>query len=122
MTISRNIAAAIAIGTLIGSLAPADAGLLGDVVKAVGSKVADKVQSNNRPAQAQPQQQKPQQQAQAPKSQYEWLGNKPYVECIKNAELFSGWNGATKSFTGAEKAKRYDQGRRECNMKYYGHQ
>lgn len=113
-------AAAIALGAIIGSLAPANAGILGDVVKAVGSKVADKVQNNNRPAQAQ--QQQPQQQAQAPKSQYEWLGNKPYVECINRAELFSGWNGATKSFTGAEKARRYDQGRRECNMKYYGHQ
>jgi hypothetical protein len=54
--------------------------------------------------------------------QWDWLGNKPYVDCLKVANMFSGWDGGYRTYTGAEKEARYDRGRRQCNMKHYGHQ
>lgn len=52
---------------------------------------------------------------------WSWLGNKPYIDCINQANFFAGWGGIGKTYTGAEKAARYDIARRKCNRKYYGH-
>jgi len=55
--------------------------------------------------------------------QWDWLGNKPYVDCLKLMDSMSrggGIWGPTR--TPAQQAAGYDRGRRQCNQKYYGHQ
>lgn len=55
--------------------------------------------------------------------QWDWLGNKPYVDCLKLMDSMSRGGGIWgPSRTGAQQAASYDKGRRMCNQKYYGHE
>ena len=61
--------------------------------------------------------------APASATDWSWLGNKPYVDCLKLMQSMSHGGGIWGSVkTGAQQAQGYDNGRRQCNMKYYGHQ
>jgi hypothetical protein len=50
----------------------------------------------------------------------DWLANKPYVECVKNARLLADVTSIVKGPVYREAS--YDRGRRDCNQRYYGHQ
>ncbi len=50
----------------------------------------------------------------------DWLSNKPYVECLKQARLYADIGNLTRGPAAREAS--YDRGRRRCNMQYYGHQ
>ena len=55
--------------------------------------------------------------------QWDWLGNKDYVNCLKLMDSMArgGIWSQGRVYTGQQHAARYDQGRRQCNRKYYGH-
>jgi hypothetical protein len=53
----------------------------------------------------------------------DWLANKQYVNCLTLMNSIShggGIWGPTR--TGAAQAQGFDNGRRQCNQQYYGHQ
>jgi hypothetical protein len=61
--------------------------------------------------------------APASATDWSWLGNKPYVDCLKLMQSISHGGGIWGSVKNpAQQAQGYDNGRRQCNMKYYGHQ
>lgn len=50
----------------------------------------------------------------------DWLANKPYVACLKQARMLAD---VSSSMNGpAYREASYDRGRRNCNQRYYGHQ
>ena len=55
--------------------------------------------------------------------QWDWLGNKDYVNCLKLMSAMSegGIWSQGRTYSGAEREARYDRGRRYCNRQYYGH-
>lgn len=50
----------------------------------------------------------------------DWLANKPYVDCLQRARLLADVGSIMKGPVYKEQS--YDLGRRQCNMRYYGHQ
>jgi hypothetical protein len=52
-----------------------------------------------------------------------WLGNKPYVDCLRLMDSMSRGGGIWGRKTNpAEQAQGYNKGRRMCNTQYYGHE
>ena len=49
----------------------------------------------------------------------DWLANKPYVECLKQARMLADVSSVMKG--PAYREASYDRGRRDCNQRYYGH-
>lgn len=50
----------------------------------------------------------------------DWLSNKPYVECVQQARMLAD---VSSIVTGpASREASFDQGRRACNQRFYGHQ
>jgi hypothetical protein len=49
----------------------------------------------------------------------DWLGNKPYVACLKQARMLADVSSVMKGPIYREAS--YDRGRRSCNQRYYGH-
>ena len=50
----------------------------------------------------------------------DWLSNKPYVECIKQARLFADVSSIVRGPVYREAS--FEQGRHQCNRQYYGHE
>ena len=61
--------------------------------------------------------------APASATDWSWLGNKPYIDCLNLMDAMSRGGGIFGPKTNpAQQAQAYDRGRRQCNMKYYGHE
>lgn len=50
----------------------------------------------------------------------DWLSNKPYVECLKQARLLADVGSVMKG--PAYREASYERGRHQCNRQYYGHE
>ena len=50
----------------------------------------------------------------------DWLSNKPYVECLKNARMLADVSSVMKG--PAYREASYERGRHQCNQRYYGHE
>ncbi len=50
----------------------------------------------------------------------DWLSNKPYVECLKQARMLADVSSIIKGPVYREAS--YEQGRHQCNRQYYGHE
>ena len=49
----------------------------------------------------------------------DWLSNKPYVGCLKQARMLADVSSVMKG--PAYREASYNRGRRDCNQRYYGH-
>lgn len=49
----------------------------------------------------------------------DWLSNKPYVECIKQARMLADVSSIVRGPVYREAS--FEQGRHQCNRRYYGH-
>ena len=50
----------------------------------------------------------------------DWLSNKPYVECIKQARMLADVSSIVRGPVYREAS--FEQGRHQCNRRYYGHE
>ncbi|MBR0995537.1 hypothetical protein JQ580_33000 [Bradyrhizobium japonicum] len=50
----------------------------------------------------------------------DWLSNKPYVECLKQARMLADVSSIMKGPVYREAS--YERGRHQCNQRYYGHE
>ncbi len=57
--------------------------------------------------------------APASATDWSWLANKPYTDCLKL--FYSGDFLIPANATPAQRAEKHEQGRRYCNRQYYGH-
>ena len=123
---SRTLAVAL-VGITIGlGATSADAGILGDVAGKVAGKLlgGDALAAGAAAGQAQrqQQQQQQQQQAQAPAKtgQYDYLSNKPYLDCL-HLYYSPGTFQMPAGLSQAQQAAYHEKGRSYCNRTFYGH-
>jgi hypothetical protein len=125
---SRTIAIAL-VGLTIGlSATSAHAGILGDVAGKVAGKVlgldaiAAGAAAGRAQREQQRQQQQQQQQAQAPArtGQFDYLSNKPYMDCL-HLYYSPGTFQMPAGLSQAQQAAYHEKGRRYCNRTFYGH-
>jgi hypothetical protein len=57
--------------------------------------------------------------APASATDWSWLSNKPYTDCLKL--FYTGDFLIPANATPAQRAVKHEQGRRYCNRQYYGH-
>ncbi len=57
--------------------------------------------------------------APASATDWNWLSNKPYTDCLKL--FYTGDFLMPANATPAQRAAKHEQGRRYCNRKFYGH-
>lgn len=50
----------------------------------------------------------------------DWLSNKPYVECLKQARMLADVSSVMKG--PAYREASYERGHHQCNRTYYGHE